>query len=262
MSEIEDAGPTEEVTTGEGVTETPPTSTEDVTAEPQPQKEAKGVQKRINELTGNWRQEQRRADQLQEQNHELQRKIVETPAPEAPKAAGEPKLDDFSTYEEYVDARADFRVAEGIKEFRESQARDSAVTQEQQAAQDFHTRAGEFRQTHDDFDEIAFNPTLNITKSMSGLINATDKGPELLYHLGQNPDEATAIARLPQDQAAMALGRMEAQMGALQPNTQTGAPDPIAPLTGGQGSTAKDPEDMSTTEWLAWRQNQLGANDG
>ncbi|MEE9540456.1 MAG: hypothetical protein V3V85_03055 [Candidatus Thorarchaeota archaeon] len=249
--------------TGEDVTEDSSASeaqasTEDSSAQPEA-KEPKGVQKRINELTANWREEQRRANSLQDQNFELQRQVLKPEAPkEVEQKSGEPKLDDYSSYEEYVDARADHRADLKIEAYKTEQSQQTQTDERAVRQEEFMTRAAVFRESHDDFDSVAFNRNLPVTQDMVDLLNVSDKGPELLYHLGQNPNEAARLSQLPTGQAAMELGRIEAQLGVLQPNTQTGAPDVIEPIDGGTGvSQSTDPDKMSTEEWLTWRQTQL-----
>ena len=232
---------------------------EETSAEPEKPK-ARGVQKRLDELTANWRGEQRRSDQLLQQVEALTKQLGTPPEQEA-EPTKEPVLEDFSSYEEFVDARAAYRaeevIAEKLQEI-DNKRQEEAVSREQATIQQqFDTRAKAFAETHDDFQEVAFNPNLHVTEDMVGLLNVSEQGPEILYHLGQNPDESYRIAQLPPGQAAMELGRIEAQLNVLQPNKQTGAPDPIEPISDGRGSQSKDPDEMNPDEWLAWRTAQL-----
>jgi hypothetical protein len=87
---------------------------------------------------------------------------------------------------------------------------------------------------------------------------SSEKGPELLYHLAQNPAEADRIARLPPTQASMEMGRLEAKLAAVPPRKTTQAPDPIAPVSGvGGAQTDADPDKMTVEQWRAWREKQL-----
>lgn len=253
--------------TGDDVIEESSTSeSEEPPAEPEGPKEPKGVQKRINELTANWREEQRQREQLQNQLFELQRQMLDRKEPEAPKEQPsprvEPKVEDFSTYEEFMDARADWRAeqkfTEQIQAWEAQQQTKAQAESFAERQREFDAKAASFAESHPDFDTVARNPRLPVTQDMAEVLNISEKGPEVLYHLGQNPAEAARIAQLPAAQVGLELGRIEAQLSALQPNTQTGAPSPIEPLTDGSGSTrAKDPDQMSMSEWVEWRNSQL-----
>jgi len=92
---------------------------------------------------------------------------------------------------------------------------------------------------------------------MADVLDLSEQGPQILYHLGKNPEEAMRIARLPPAHAALEIGRLEAKLSLPQAKTVTQAPPPIRPLSGGSGSAIVDPDKMTTTEWRQWREEQL-----
>lgn len=251
--DAENVAPVE--TQDEALTDEPESSTEqEQTEEP---KQPKGFQKRLNEITANWRGEQRRAQKLESM---LERVLAEKPAQKAePKveAQGEPKLDQYQTYEEYVAALADYRADQKIRQWEEGRQRAEAEKQQQAVVEQFQSRAQAFRAQRPDFDSVAFNPDLPITDAMAEAINVADNGPELLYNLGKNPSEAARIAALPPLMAAVELGKFAVRMSMPQPRNQTGAPPPVRPLAGGSGAIAPDPDKMTTQEWMEWRAQQL-----
>ena len=235
---------------------------ESTTSEEETPKKVSGVQKRISELTGNWRSAERRADQLQEALIEAQRQR-QAPKEQPPVAQiqTEPKVDDFSTYEDYLSAladhRADAKVNAKFAEMQQAESQKTAARQRAERDQAFQAKVQDFREAHDDFDSVVQNPSLPISQDMVTLLNISDKGPELLYHLGKNPNEAARIAALPRDHAAMEMGRLEARLGAIRPKTSTSAPPPIEPLSEGRGSLSKDQDKMTSSEWRRWRENSL-----
>ncbi len=222
----------------------------------EPQK-PKGVQKRIDELTANWREEQRTRQKLEAM---LEKVLNQAPKPEAPPpqpVKTEPTLEQFKTYEEYVDARAEW-VAE--RKFTQIEQERRAAEAEQAKAtkhDTFLAKAKEFSATAPDFDDVAFNPSLPVTDVMADAIDLSDKGPEILYFLGKNPGEAERIARMPGLQAALEIGRLEGRLSLPQPKTVTNAPPPIRPISGGHGAVVVDPDKMTSGEWLAWRNEQI-----
>lgn len=266
MSEVEDgtvvpeetaeAPAPEEVQTDE--TEESSPSPEDTSAEPEEKPKAKGVQKRIDELTANWRAEQRRAEQLQEALLRQQPSQPETEAP--PVTSEKPQADAFNSYEEYIEALTDWKVDQKQSELEEVSARRREADAAAQREQTFQSRAVAFESEHDDFKAVAMNPLLPVSDAMAQAVQSSEAGPQLLYHLGQNPEEAARIHQLPPVAAAMEMGRLEAVLTATQPNRQTSAPNPIEPLEGGQGTVNKDPDKMTMAEWQAWRKETMGKN--
>jgi len=130
----------------------------------------------------------------------------------------------------------------------------------------YHEREEEARVKYDDFEQVAYNPTLRITDVMAQTIQASDLGPDLAYHLGSNPKEAERIARLPPFLQAKEIGKIEAKLADNPPvKKTTSAPAPIAPVTARASSASTydttDPrsiKSMSTSEWIeAERQRQI-----
>jgi len=106
---------------------------------------------------------------------------------------------------------------------------------------------------YEDFDAVAFNPSLPVNEAMEQVILGSEKGADLAYYLGSNPQEAARIANLPPMLSAMEMGKIEMKMSA--PKKTTNAPKPIQPVGSG-GSQNKDPSQMSTSEWMEWRNKQ------
>lgn len=103
-----------------------------------------------------------------------------------------------------------------------------------------------------DFDAVALNPDLPVTTAMAATIACAERGPEIAYHLGCNPELAERIAGLDPLSAARELGRIEAQLTAAPKRTVTGAPPPLRSL-GASETPHRDPDAMSYREYKAWR---------
>ena len=247
---------TEEATTSDG--ETDAQADDDAPAKP------KGVQKRIGELTANWRSAERERDRLLTllEQQSAPKSQPEQAKPEPPQTP--PTLESVG----YDEAQYQAKMAEWVQGNIEQQfsAREKAAqevkqqesVQAQQKA--FAEKAESFAEAHPDYHEIAINPDLPISQAVADVLVASDKGPEVLYHLGQNPGEAERISSLPPHIAALEIGRLEARLSMPQPKKTTSAPPPINPI-GGSGSTVADEDSMSTSEWMAMRNKQVhGAN--
>ena len=157
----------------------------------------------------------------------------------------------FETYEDYADALAERKAKELL-------ARREAEFQQRALLDAYHEREEAARDKYDDFETVAYNPELPVTEAMARAIQASDIGPDVLYHLGSNPKDAARISRLDPILQAREIGKIEAQLGAAPPVKKTSnAPAPIAPVTARTtGSPAFDTTDprstksMSTSEWI------------
>ncbi len=234
-------------------------STDEVEETGEQPKKVGGVAKRIDELTRNWREEQRRAERLERMLEQtLQRPAEPKPVETAPpQPQGEPKLDQFQTYEDYVSALADYKADQKLKAFEEQIRQREQQAQQQAKQTEFQSRLQAAKVEMPDFDEVALNPSLPVSDTMADLIREMDDGPKVLYLLGQHPDVAARIASLPPTLAAVELGKFAVKASLPQLKTVTSAPPPVNPLSGGVGSKPIDPDKMTADEWMKWRNQQL-----
>lgn len=244
--------------TEEGEVEESQTSTsEDTSADEKPKS---SYQKRIDEITALRREaEKREADAQRDRDYWREQALKNEPKKEEPesKPEGKPKLDDFSSYEEYTEALTDWKVTEALKGQTEAQKRAQAEAEKQAVVQTYRSRADSFAATHPDFDSVVTNPRLPISEAMAEAAFTSEKGPELLYFLGTNPEEAARISQLSPYQAAMEMGRLEAKFTSQPARNQSRAPDPLEPVTPGGGNTTVDPDKMSVDQWRKWREAQI-----
>jgi hypothetical protein len=122
----------------------------------------------------------------------------------------------------------------------------------------YHEKEEAARGRYDDFEQVAYNPSLPVTDVMAQTIQASDVGPDIIYWLGSNPKESARIANLSPILQAKEIGKIEAKLAADPPVKKTStAPAPIAPVTARSASTpaydTTDPrsvKNMSTSEWI------------
>lgn len=180
-------------------------------------------------------------------------------AQQAPQQEGKPNPEQYEDYESYLDALSDWKVDQKLRAHTEQAQVERQQYEQQRQAQDFEGRKeakmSEGIEKYDDFvDVVIENPTLRITPVMAEAIVESDIGHDVAYYLGTHPDEAARIAALSPVAQIREVARLEGKVTA--PPEPTKAPPPITP-SGSRASVDKDPDKMSTDEWLAWRRKQL-----
>ncbi len=169
-----------------------------------------------------------------------------------------PAIDQFDTVDDYAEALA-MSKAEQLLADRE------AKRQQSELLESYHDREEEARGKYDDFEQVAYNPSLPITTVMAQTIQSSEVGPDLAYYLGINPKEADRISKLQPFMQAKEIGRIEAKLISSPPVKKTStAPSPISPVTakssGGSAYDTTDPRSvktMTTSQWIeADRQRQ------
>jgi hypothetical protein len=250
----------ESSTTPDEATETPPT--DDAGTEKARDEKGRFVspaQSRIDQLTYNWREQQRINERLMALLEEKQAPKPE-PIPEA-----KPTLEQFGfddgKYQEaliaYAERRAEAKVEEKLKAYEEGQK-----VKERQSS--FQTRQADFAKSTEDYYEVAHNPAVPITANMAEDIAESEFGPQLAYYLGKNPDVARQIAALNPRAASRELGKIEARISAPKPApTPSKAPPPPPKIAATDSTVSVKPTDpdsdssMSDAEWFRAREKQI-----
>lgn len=221
-----------------------------------------GVHQRIDELTKEKHDARRAAEDAQRERDHWREQALRAqqsgqqtqPAQAAETEAGEPTLES-----------CDFDQAKFQREWysyqRNQEKKQEAVQKRQQA---FAEKESAFRAEHPDYDAVVRNPTLPITQQVAEVILDTDDPPAIAYYLGQNPEEAAAIAQMTPHQIGRAIGRIEAKLSAPpaseaprqpEPKTVTKAPAPVTTLSGSP-AVKKSYDDMSPKEYDAQRRKE------
>ena len=188
---------------------------------------------------------------------------VENTTPEEQSAEQEaPKT--FS--QEDLDAIVGKRLAREQRKWEREQAqraeemlaRREKDSQQRAMLESYHEREEAARDKYDDFEQVAYNPNLPITDAMAMAIQASDVGPDVIYHLGVNVKDAQRISRLDPILQAREIGMIEARLSAEPTFKKTSnAPAPIAPVnartSGAPTFDTTDPravKSMSTSDWI------------
>lgn len=165
----------------------------------------------------------------------------------------------FESVEQYAEALA-AQKAEQLLQQRELERQQTAILES------YHDKEEQARDKYEDFEAVAYNPSLKITTVMAQTIQASDVGPDVAYYLGLNPKEADRISRLSPILQAKEIGKIEAKVASSPPvKKPSNAPAPIQPVAAGSSrGPAYDTTDprslksMSTSEWIeAERQRQI-----
>lgn len=197
-----------------------------------------GFQKRINKVTADKYEQQRRADELQRKLDEMQAKPKE--------ASAAPKLEDFDHDEEaYNAASIKYQVSEAVKAERASIDTDAQQAKAAEAQRAFNDRIVAMNKP--DFADVA-NSVPQLPAGVADALVQSENGAELIYHLGTHLDMADKLASMSPTQAIMELGRISANMNTNPEIKQSAAPNPIEPITSGGGSLKKDYGEMTMEE--------------
>lgn len=225
--------------------------------------EAKGVQRRFDELTRYRREAERDRDYWREQatRNTAPPKAPE-PEPQATKTLADFQFDEgkHTAYLMQLSARTATEAAKAeLKAEQEQQAK-------QRRVETYVQRVREFAKDKPDYHDVASHAP--ISESVADMVVTLETGPELAYYLGNNPDIASQISALPNTVAAYELGTIAARLKYERETVQkaknlvSAAPSP-APTIGAGGGPATAPkvdspdsDTLSDAEWTRRRNAQ------
>ena len=219
------------------------------------------AQKRIDRLTWEANEAKRKAEELEAKLRERQER---QPDP----LAARPKMEDFQDYEAYLEALADWKAEEKAQRLRDELKAESektrAKTEADRRMEAFRAAESKVRATVQDYDEaIQDAQDTPMTQVMFDVILESEVGPNILYYLAKNPDEAERIAHLSPARQAAEIGKLEDKLAQQLKDPQkpkaSNAPPPVNPVRArGSASTPRlDDPNLSMEEYSRLRRKQL-----
>ena len=215
----------------------------------------KGVQRRIDRAVRQKYEAEARAKMLEERLAALEQRQPVRAVESDDKA---PTLDQFDSFDQYVDAKAAWTAERKIKEALDAREQEQASKREVEIRNSIEAewtkRITQATDEIPDFEDVIASSDAPMTPVMQDAIKMSDVGPKIAYFLANNPDEAYKIAQMPPIRAIAALGRLEERLSAPAQKKTTSAPPPVKPVAG-KAALKKDPGQMSDEEYMKWRKS-------
>lgn len=199
---------------------------------------------RINEITGKYREAERRAERAEARARELEGKLKP------------PVADDYT---DPAKLNAD-QIAYAMKQSRlqdlKDEHADAAKEADSARALAWFERAEAFKAEHPDFETVAHNAPIGRETSL--MVADMEDGPAVAYFLGKNPAKARQIEAMPERARAFELGKIAAQATMPAPRKITTAPTPINSVAGKSGGSSDNPAEMDMDRYVQWRKKGGG----
>ena len=244
--------------------DTAPAETEDPLEADKPKKKGGGFQNRIDRLTRRAAEAEREAAELRQQIQGKPPVSAETQDPE-PQRPKESDFPDWSKFEEakedYITSKAAWKARQEVRttyaKAQEQLQHESVANQRREAVKRFEKQATELATSHEGLDEAVdrffSDKSMPVSQAMAEYImEVSDRGPEIVYALDADLDEAERISKLSPIAAARELARLEAKLPKPEARKVSNAPAPTKVVKGTAESPVKKLEDMSNAEYMAW----------
>ena len=263
----EAAPETPEATGEEPEVETVPASEPGKQQEPEPEAQAegnedeedlpKGLKKRFRKLTGKIRDLE--AQLVQRTAAPEAKPAVATPPAPTKDANGKPVLASYETYEDYVEALAEWKI-----EQRESKRVQADAAKQHQTA--WQKKIEDAKAKLEDWDDVVNSATdVPVTPAMQQAIFEMEQGPLVVHYLASHPAEAKRISELSPLSQARELGKIEDKVSTkTEPETKPAvsrAPRPPSTVRGSNGNDlGREPDPSDFAKWSKWKDRQEAAN--
>lgn len=196
-------------------------------------------QERVDEITRARREAERERDYWRQRA---------TPQAEAPKAPDKPLPANFNDYNEYVEALADYKTevkATALK--KELRAEMEAERQQESRAKSWNDKVASAKAAHADYESVVANSDVTVSDAVKKVLDKTNDGGTLLYHLAKHPDVADRLNRMDEIDVAFEMAGIRSSLSktvadtptdveieAPPPPRRTQAPPPPKPLSSGR----------------------------
>ena len=213
---------------------------------------------------------QRRIDRLTRENAELQKRLEAleqraappaSPSVETPAVPGRPDLKDFKTLEEYTEALTDWKLNQREAQKRADDEKRAVQTAAQALQDSWAAKDQAAAQAHPDYRELMDSTEIPVGPGVLAARQALleeENGAEILYHLASHPAELKRIAALSPAKAILEIGKLAVSLAPSsspenpQPKVSS-APKPPPPLPRGTTRTADNVYDDDTArDWKRW----------
>jgi hypothetical protein len=234
----------------------------------EPEKKSKPkIEKRIGEVVKQREQAKAEAAKERAGRESAEAKLREYEQKAAPEKAAdpdaEPKPEQFTDAFEYARALAEFSAEKALKDRDRQEAEKKAATERQQTIKQWTDRITAVKADLPDFEDVVASSDVAVSDQVRDAILESDVGPQVLYHLAENPEFAQKLSEMSTITALREIGKLEARFEKKEPAkaaaTKQRAPAPIRPIKGG-GSAMDVPinsDGVFHGSYQAWKQARL-----
>ena len=170
--------------------------------------------------------------------------------------SAKPRREDFATIDAYEEARDAYVTKQAVDSFKKEQREKEQQDLQKKRDQAYMDRVAKFvKEEAKDFNEVLKSATAPLSLVMREAIRDSEVGPQIVYELAQNPEEAERIFSLSPTRQAVEIGRLETRFleqtepsKSSQERKTTAAPKPVTPVKGKGTVVQKDLDDPSLSQ--------------
>ena len=193
---------------------------------------------RFEKITKQREEARAEAQKEREARESLEAKVRELESrsqPQKAQSSEEPRPEQFTDMYEYAKALTDYKVDQRLGEEKQKVEQAKIEAQRQEVINTWTKRVQSAKSEIPDFEEMVGSADVTVSNEIRDAIFESDVGPQLLYHLAENPEIAEKLQGMTLTTALRTIGKLEAQFEKTESQTKTvvgrsKAPAPINPI--------------------------------
>lgn len=234
------------------------------------------IEEKVGKRLGGWQRKIKRLEQeiedLRSKGGNVQQVQTQPNEDKPPVKPVRPKQSEFSDWNQWETAVEKFEADRDkyyedklTFELRQADRNRAQQAERETVAGGWAEQVEAAKKEFPDFVEVAFSKDVPMTNAMTEAIITSEYGAKIAYELGQHPDEADRIAKLPPVAAVREIGKIESRIAAKtkaaetddEPPAASSAPKPAVPVRKTSSNPTELRDDIPYKEWLRRREAQL-----
>jgi hypothetical protein len=214
----------------------------DETKEPEKEtKPKKRIQERFEDITKKRNEALAEASRERAEREKLEARLKEYEQKTAPAKVdvdAEPKPEQFTDAFEYAKALAEFSTEKALQNRDKQEAEKKVAAERELTHKAWADRVNAAKADLPDFEDMVTSSEVAVSNDVRDAIMESDVGPQVLYHLAENPEFAEKLSKMSTITALREIGKLEARFEKQEPEkkavaTKSRASAPINPIRGG-----------------------------
>ena len=213
----------------------------DETKEPEKETKPKAkIEKRIGEVVKQRELAKAEAAKERAERERLEAKLkeYEQKAPAKVDLDAEPKPEQFTDAFEYAKALSEYSAEKALSNRDKQEAERKVAAEREKTIKTWTDRVNTAKASLPDFEDMVTSSEVAVSDQVRDAIMESDVGPQVLYHLAENPEFAKKLSTLSTITALREIGKLEARFETKEPEkkaaaTKSRASAPINPIRGG-----------------------------
>jgi len=140
----------------------------------------------------------------------LEQRLAEMERKQSPKGEAEPDPSQFTDMFEYAKALTDYKVDQRLGEERQKVVQAKVQAEKEQVLNTWSERVNQAKATMPNFEQVVKSADMTVINEVRDSIFESDVGPQLLYHLADNPEFVEKLQGMTPAAQLRQIGKLEA----------------------------------------------------